>query len=128
MICAPAVSDLCCVALPGVRWKAASAEEKVPYEEKAVLDKARFAGEKAAYKEKRAAAGEESDSDAPRAKKKAKKDKDAPKGVASSYILFGAAVRASIKEQSPDITPTEIMKEIGAHCIAAVEMIVSIYL
>jgi hypothetical protein len=34
---------------PGVRWKAASAEEKLPYEEKAAVDKARYAGEMAAY-------------------------------------------------------------------------------
>ena len=53
----------------GIRWKAASAEEKLPYEEKAAVDKARYAGEKATYDlNMKQAAGEEK-----------AKDKNAPK-------------------------------------------------
>lgn len=46
--------------------------------------------------------------------KKQKKDKNAPKGAQSAYILFGNDVRASIKEATPGISATDVMKEIGS--------------
>jgi structure-specific recognition protein 1 len=47
--------------------------------------------------------------------KKKVKDKDAPKGALSAYIFFGNDTRSTIKEENPDITSTEIMKELGKH-------------
>ena len=96
-----------------------SAEDKIPFEEMAVADKARFKEETGAYKEKRAAAGEDSDSDNKKKKKTKKKDKDAPKGAMSAYLYFGSDVRASLKENASEMSATEIMKEIGA-CIMTV--------
>ena len=45
--------------------------------------------------------------------KKAKKDKNAPKRNSSSYVLFGADMRETIKKENPDIKPSEVMKELG---------------
>jgi structure-specific recognition protein 1 len=95
----------------GARWRAMSAEDKAPFEEKAAEDKTRATDELAAYKKKRADAGEESEGDMP--KKRAKKDPNAPKGAMTSYILFGNEERAKIKEENPDASATDIMKEIG---------------
>jgi hypothetical protein len=105
--------------LVGVRWKAASAEEKLPYEEKAAVDKARYVSEKAAYDLKKQAAGEEeSDADdKKKAKKGNKKDKNAPKRNSSAYLLFGADMRETIKKENPDIKPTEVMKELGTELL-----------
>ena len=102
----------------GVRWKAASAEEKLPYEEKAAVDKARYAGEKATYDVKKQAAGEESDDDEKKKTKKGnKKDNNAPKRNSSAYLLFGADMRETIKKENPDIKPTEVMKELGTELL-----------
>ena len=49
--------------------------------------------------------------------KKKKKDKDAPKGAMTAYIFFGNSMRATIKEENPDISPTEIMRELGTYLI-----------
>lgn len=54
-------SDMCtntCTQLLGEKWRALSAEERVPYEEQAAKDKARYQREMAAYKEAKAAAGD----------------------------------------------------------------------
>ena len=96
----------------GVRWKAMSAEDKKPFEEKSKVDKGRYKDEMAEYKAKRVAAGEESEKEAPK-KKKAKKDKDAPKGPSSAYIIFGNETRNAVKEENPGISATDILKEIG---------------
>ena len=67
------------------------------------MDKARYAGEKAAYDLKVTADADE--------KKKAKKN--APKKNLSAYLLFGADMRETIKMENRDIKPTEVMKELG---------------
>ncbi len=40
-------------------------------------------------------------------------DKTAPKRAKSAYIFFGSDMRETIKQENPDITTTEIMKELG---------------
>ena len=46
-------------------------------------------------------------------KKKKKKDPNAPKGPMSAYMLFGNYMRGVLKEQSPDLSFTEVGKELG---------------
>jgi structure-specific recognition protein 1 len=51
---------------------------------------------------------------APSPKKKKKKDPNAPKGALSAYMLFGNYMRGVLKEQSPELSFTEVGKELGA--------------
>ncbi len=100
-----------------VRWKALSVGDKAPYEQLAVNDKTRYTNEMAVYSEKMAVKGDDGEDDssvmAKKNLKKTKKDKDAPKRAKSAYIFFGSDMRETIKQENPDITTTEIMKELG---------------
>jgi len=61
-----------------------------------------------ARKEKRKREGGE-----PGGRKKKKKDPNAPKGAQTGYFLFLSEVRAEIKEETPDISVTELTKKAG---------------
>ena len=47
--------------------------------------------------------------------KKAKKEKDpdAPKGVTSAFMYFSKEKRPEVKESQPELSTTEIAKELG---------------
>lgn len=49
----------------------------------------------------------------PTTKKKRKKDPNAPKGKSSAYIIFSTAKRSELKLAHPDLSTTEISKELG---------------
>ncbi|KAI8050512.1 high mobility group box domain-containing protein, partial [Syncephalis plumigaleata] len=46
-------------------------------------------------------------------KRKRERDPDAPKRPASSFLLFMSDQRPIIKEKHPDMTYSDLMKEIG---------------
>lgn len=50
---------------------------------------------------------------APPSKKKRKKDPNAPKGKSSPYIFFSTAKRNEIKAENPDLSTTDISRELG---------------
>eukprot|EP00729_Bicosta_minor_P003031 gene3032-15421_t len=54
----------------------------------------------------------EDDGDSKKKKKKVK-DPDAPKPPKSSYVLFCADARVTLKEEQPDLEPTKVMQALG---------------
>jgi len=94
-------------------WRELEADEKEVYETMAEDDKDRYKREKASYVP---AEDDDEDGGGKKAakKKKAKKDPNAPKAPKSAYLFFGDAMRATVKEEQPGITPTEIMRELGS--------------
>lgn len=88
--------------LLGQMWQQLTPEEKVPWVEKAEMDKQRYKQEMMHY--------------VPpvRPKGKKKRDPSAPKRACSAYIFFGAAIRDQIKADMPDAKNTDILRETGA--------------
>lgn len=80
----------------GRRWGALSAAEKAVYEKQAANDKARFESEGGKVSGKAAAAAG-----------------GAPKGAPSAYILFTMDKRASVKEEHPDLSNSEVVAKMG---------------
>ena len=89
-------------------WKAMSDAQKRRYEELSRQDKLRFAEEKAAYVP---TPGYGPDGHA--LFKKKVKHKRAKRGHCSAYIIFVIQMRPVIKNENPNISNTEIMKEAG---------------
>ena len=46
-------------------------------------------------------------------RKREKRDPNAPKAPMSSYLLFSQKNRSRVKEEHPEMTPTEIASELG---------------
>lgn len=104
----------------GAQWKSLTEEEKEPYVKKAAEDKARFQAESADYTPSpgfqaklEAAASAPAGTKSGSAKKKTKRDPNAPKTPRSGYLFFCNEKRASVKEANPDMTPNEVMKQLG---------------
>ena len=107
----------------GATWKELSDEDKKPYTKKAAKDKKRFDKEMKDYirptdedlleqkvnqkKSRKSSGGSDEKS------KRKKKDKDAPKGAISSYLFFAKDKRSEVKEANPDMTGSEVSKELG---------------
>jgi hypothetical protein len=107
----------------GATWKELSDEDKKPYTKKASKDKKRFDKEMKVYirpkdedlleqkvnqkKSRKSSGGSDEKS------KRKKKDKDAPKGAISSYLYFAMEKRSEVKESNPDMTGSEVSKELG---------------
>ena len=106
----------------GATWKELSEEDKKPYTKKASKDKKRYDREMKDYvrpsdedlleqkvnqkkSRKSKSSGEKS--------KRKKKDKNAPKNPISSYLYFAMEKRSEVKESNPDMTATQITKELG---------------
>ena len=90
--------------IAGAKWKELSAEDRVPFEEQAAKDSARYKAEKADYVPPVGAGGPT---------KRAKKDENAPKNALSSYMYFTMDSRAAITREHPEWPVTEISKEMG---------------
>ncbi|GMI02367.1 hypothetical protein TrLO_g14125 [Triparma laevis f. longispina] len=96
-------------------WKACTEDDKIPYEEKAAEDKARYQKEMESY----VPPDDLSDAPTPKGKKSptkkkaAKKDPNAPKNAKGSYMFFSTAKRAEIKAENPDISFGELSKKTG---------------
>jgi hypothetical protein len=94
----------------GEMWKNVSDKKKKEYEEKASVDKARYAEEMADYTPPQV------DEETPKGKRKEKKEKkdgDKPKRAPSAYILFCQDMRATVKEEYPNYSPTQITSKLG---------------
>ena len=79
-----------------------SPEEKLKWEEMAAKDKQRYLAEKAMYTGEWKVQA-----------KKSKKDSRAPKRPPSAFLLFSGDHRRSIKEKNPDMSNTDVSKELG---------------
>jgi len=51
--------------------------------------------------------------DAPAKRRPAKKDPNKPKGAKSAYMLFSMAEGQKIRQAQPNLSPPEVMKEVG---------------
>jgi hypothetical protein len=89
----------------GTLWKSMSDKKKKPYQQQADEDKERYTEEMKHY-----TPSEDSDSGS---KKKKRVTKAGPKRASSAYIYFCKDYRSKIKEENPELTPSEIMKEMG---------------
>jgi len=89
----------------GERWRTADAETKAKYE-------GIYQANKAKYDTLHSAGAEPVPSSAPTKKLKTVKP-DAPARASTAFILFSQAMRASIKEEFPNATNTEIFQKLG---------------
>jgi len=96
--------------LCGAKWKDLNDDEKAPFHKLAEKDRKRYEKEMEDYNPP-----SDSDSEDERPKKKKKKQKDplAPKKNVTAYFHFAAEKRPGIKAKTPDISVTEVAKEIG---------------
>ncbi len=95
----------------GAMWKEIkdNEEEVEKYNQLAVTDKDRYKEEMANY-----VPIEEVETEKPEKKKRAKKAKDAPKNAKSAYMFFCQEMRASVKEENPELSPKDITTKLGA--------------
>ena len=95
-------------------WKAASDEDKAPYEEKAVADKERYLKEMETYVPPEPTSDDDEPAGKKSSKKKApKKDPNAPKKGKGSYMFYAVAKRDELKEAHPDLSYGDLSKKIG---------------
>jgi high mobility group protein B2 len=90
----------------GALWKSMSDKKKKPYQQQADEDKERYTEEMKHY-----TPSEDSESEGK--KKKKRVTKASPKRASSAYIYFCKDYRSKIKEENPDLVPSEIMREMG---------------
>ena len=95
----------------GAMWKEIkdNEEEVEKYNQLAATDKDRYKEEMVNY-----VPSEEVDTEKPEKKKRAKKAKDAPKNAKSAYMFFCQEMRASVKEENPELSPKDITTKLGA--------------
>mmetsp|Transcript_35233 Transcript_35233/g.41560 ORF Transcript_35233/g.41560 Transcript_35233/m.41560 type:complete len:198 (-) Transcript_35233:194-787(-) len=96
----------------GSLWGALDQKSKAPFVKQAAADKARFDEEMADYTPPDQDSDDEDEKKS--GKKKAKKDPNAPKRPMSSYFLWIAEVRESLKAKHPDASLGEFSKILGA--------------
>mmetsp|Transcript_8785 Transcript_8785/g.13166 ORF Transcript_8785/g.13166 Transcript_8785/m.13166 type:complete len:825 (+) Transcript_8785:209-2683(+) len=100
--------------LLGEEWKKISDDDKVEFEEKAEEDKKRYKKEMEDYTPPSDDDDDDSDDGGGKKKaKRAKKDPNAPKGPMNAYMLYANSVRAQVREENPDLSMTEVSKEIS---------------
>ena len=97
----------------GRMWKEEFADEndRKKWIELAEQDKERYTQEKENWIPNEEESGEQSKRKKMRIS--SKKDKNAPKNPISSYIYFTMEKRSEVKESNPDMSATEITKELG---------------
>lgn len=108
----------------GAEFKALSAEDKKPWEEKAATDKARYKEEMENYSAPDDSDDDGSDDDKPKKKVKAKKDPNAPKKAQSAYNYFVSQNRARLKEENPDASFGDLVS--APHACSFAWLLVSI--
>jgi len=100
--------------LLGEMWGKLDDEAKVPYAEQNKKDKERYEAEKADFPEP---ADDDEDDGGSKKKKaktgKAKKDPNAPKNAKTAYMRFCQDERKRLKESSPNLTFSEVGKQMG---------------
>lgn len=115
-------------------WKALSVEERVPWDEKAAVDKKRYEDEVAAYKDseqaldwqalmaeegKRQSASVSNSDKNVKAKSKAKSKKKSKKQQVkkpmSAHMHFSLANRADVKERQPDLSASEVTSTVATN-------------
>jgi len=84
------------------QWRNMTQDDKLKWDEIAAKDKQRYLTEKALYTGEWRVA-----------KKKSKKDSRAPKRSASAFLYFSGDRRGAIKESNPDLSNTDVSKELG---------------
>jgi high mobility group protein B2 len=92
----------------GTLWKSMSDKKKKPYQQQADEDKERYTEEMKHY-----TPSEDSEDSGSGSKKKKRVTKAGPKRASSAYIYFCKDYRSKIKEENPELTPSEIMTEMG---------------
>jgi len=98
----------------GEKWKSMTADEKQRFEEMSTADKARYDQEMAAYTPPAPAPGGKK-------AKRPKKDPAAPKRPLSAYFLFCGEARGVVKTEMPELSTTEVSKELGKRWEACTE-------
>lgn len=101
-----------------VEYKKMSEDEKKKYDDMAAKDKERYTAEMKDYVPP---SDDDDDDDDDNngggkkkvAKKKVKKDPNAPKKPMSAYLLFSTKMRASIKEEFPDMNFGDLARKIA---------------
>jgi high mobility group protein B4 len=97
----------------GAMWKEIKETDDVEkYNELATADKDRYKEEMENYVPSEPT--EDSEDEGKEKKKRAKKPKDAPKNAKSAYMFYCQEMRASVKEENPDLAPKEITTKLGA--------------
>jgi len=89
------------------KWKTLTADEKLPFENLATLDKQRFQQEMALFP----LLPQVPQDDGKRKRKK--KDPNEPKKPMTAFILFSNERRAALKEQQPSLSLGEVAKHLG---------------
>lgn len=99
----------------GSRWSALSDDEKLPYKELSAADKARYDNEMSSYipSEEWISKSAKNDSKDGSKKKAKKTKKNGPKRGVTPYIAFCTQMRASVKENNPNMDAKEVTKELG---------------
>lgn len=105
----------------GEMWKALSEDKKAKYKKIYEEDKARYDEEMKDYKRPSDEDLEQLEINQKKSRKKGdgekkerkKKDPDAPKKNRSAYTFFSVDKRAGVKEDNPEMTASEISKELG---------------
>ncbi len=100
----------------GSMWKEIKdvEEEVEKYNELASADKDRYKEEMANYVPSEVSEGESDAEEKKDKKKRAKKPKDAPKNAKSAYMFFCQEMRASVKEENPELSAKDITTKLGA--------------
>mmetsp|Transcript_32528 Transcript_32528/g.69254 ORF Transcript_32528/g.69254 Transcript_32528/m.69254 type:complete len:863 (+) Transcript_32528:183-2771(+) len=97
-------------------WKKLGEGDKAKWNAKAEQDKARYKNEMVDYEPPSDSNGDDSADDdkgkKPKAKR-AKKDPNAPKRPMNAYMIYANSVRAQIREEKPDLSMTDVTKEIS---------------
>lgn len=100
----------------GEKWKSMTSDEKQRFEDMSSEDKVRYDKEMAAYTPPPPAPGQQA-----KKGKRPKKDPAAPKRPLSAYFLFCGEARGQVKAEMPELSTTEISKELGKRWEACTE-------
>ena len=94
----------------GSRWKELSDEEKAVYVKKASKDKNRFEQERGLYVRP---SDDELVEQKVNKKTSRKKEDGAPKSAICAFFYFSKEKRSELKEENPEMKPSDISKELG---------------
>jgi hypothetical protein len=87
----------------GKQWRELSDEDKVQWNEKSAVSKARYEKEMEGYTPPADLVMSDDNGGGSKASKKKKKDPNAPKKAMSAYMIFSAAKRIELKETQPEL-------------------------
>jgi len=95
-------------------WKKLDDSGKAEWAEKAKKDKLRYEKEMKDYTPPSDDDDSDGETDKKPKAKRAKKDPNAPKRPMNAYMLYSNSVRAKVREENPELSITDVSKEIGA--------------